>query len=79
MYRERARTIVSLHSFLKLRDSVAEAAGEQLYQGLIDSFRSSSSPHTSCAKCFVELREQDPAEAERVHEAAARFLGSISE
>ncbi len=78
LFRERAKVITSLYSFLQLRDVAGEDAERQIYQGLVEVWIDARSRHTSCARCFKALYDSDPVEAERVFKRAAAFLDSVS-
>jgi len=81
LFKQRAKIITSLHSFLTQREQAAQANNAQgckLYQDLIDSFSASSEPHSNCAKSFVKLFSDDRVEADDINILAAEYLSSVS-
>lgn len=78
LFRERANIIVSLHSFLKLADQVANPEQKRVYKKLVVMWTRSSAPHTNCARCFSELYKQDQNEADELFQLAVAYLQSIS-
>ena len=79
LFRQRAVKICSLYSFLTLREEADNDADRAMYQQLIDVFTSPSLEHTSCARSFRDLYEEDRAEADAVFELAGDYLASISD
>ncbi len=73
LYRERARQIVAVHSFLLNR-----ATAGDVWDGLIAIYQDSSAPHSSCTRSFVRLFESDRTEADEIFRLAADYLKSVS-
>lgn len=78
LFRERANIIVSLHSFLKLADQMANPEEKSVYEELVDMTTRPSAPHTNCASCFCELYKQDQNQADELFQLAVAYLQSIS-
>jgi hypothetical protein len=70
--------IVSLHSFLKLADQMANPEEKSVYEELVDMTTRPSAPHTNCASCFCELYKQDQNQADELFQLAVAYLQSIS-
>jgi hypothetical protein len=78
LFRERATLIVSLYSFLEHTETATTQAKRSVYEGLVKAYKKRSSPHTSCARSFCELFQQDRNEADEIFQLAAEYLQSIS-
>lgn len=73
LYRERARQLVTVHSFLLNR-----AAEGDVWDGLIKIYQDPSSPHASCTRSFVRLFDSNRAEADEIFRLATDYLSSVS-
>jgi hypothetical protein len=73
LYRERARQIVAVHSFLLNRVAVGD-----IWDGLIAAYQDSSAPHSSCTRSFVRLFKSNRTEADEIFRLAADYLKSVS-
>ncbi|MEW8333772.1 MAG: hypothetical protein AB2692_22770 [Candidatus Thiodiazotropha sp.] len=78
LFRERARVIISLFSFLELTQSAAPQTVRDIYERLVETTTHASAPHANCARSFVKLYQQDRDEAEEVFTLCADYLQSIS-
>lgn len=78
LFRERAMIICALFPQFKTIDGSSSASAKKTAQNLIDGFTSPKSAHTNCARCFKQLYEADPAEAEKIYELAGNFIVSCS-
>ncbi len=78
LFRERARVITSLFSFLELAQHADTQAFREVYEGLADTATHSSAAHSNCARSFRDLYQQDRDEAKEVFTLCADYLHSIS-
>jgi hypothetical protein len=78
LFRERATIIVSLYSFLEQADQATNPVKKSVYEDLVEAWTKPSAPHTSCARCFRVLYNQDRDEADELFQLAAAYLQSIS-
>lgn len=79
LFRERARVIISLFSFLELAQNADSQAFREVYEGLVNTATTASSAHANCARSFCDLYKQDRDEAEEVFSLCADYLQSISD
>lgn len=78
LVRGRAHVITTLYPQLLTFAGNESANKKAIAKMLIDGFTSPKSEHTNCARSFRTLFNADPDEAERIFEAAARFIDSSS-
>lgn len=78
LFRERADTIVSLFSFLKLADQAATQDEKQIWENLIKLKTQPSAPHTNCAQSFCKIHQKNKADAEELFRLSTVYLNSIS-
>lgn len=77
LVRERAMVIIALYP--QLKNQKAGSAVEKAVAGpLIGAFTSDNAPHANCARSFVRLFEQKPAEAQALFEEAGKFVVATS-
>lgn len=74
LFRERARQLTAVYSFLVNK----ETSGSDIWDLLIEVYRDSKSPHSSCTRSFTRLFERDRAEADEIFDLCSLYLGSIS-
>lgn len=79
IFRERARVIVSLYSFLDNADSAESDEIKEAYESLVETYTLPSSPHTNCAACFLKLYEEDKDEAKEIFLLTTAYIKSISD
>ena len=77
LLRERAEVIETLHHLLVLAHRMPDSRRQRKVQTIIRRKQSSGSQHANCARCFVALYRQDPAEAERLVDKATDYLDSL--
>lgn len=78
LVRGRAHVITTLFPQLQIFAGSGPANKKVIAKMLIDGFTSPKSEHTNCARSFRTLFGANPDEAERIFEAAARFIDSCS-
>ena len=78
LFRERAMIICALFPQFKTITGSSSVSAKKTAQNLIDGFISPKSAHTNCARCFRQLYEADPVEAEKIYELAGNFIASVS-
>lgn len=78
LLRERAEVIETLHHLLVLAHRIPDPRRQRKVQTIIRRKQSSGSQHTNCARCFVALYRQDPAQAERLADEATDYLDSLT-
>jgi len=75
LFRERAAMIVGLWPQL---EAASKDTGNAIASNLVADYQSEKAPHANCARSFAKLHKKDRAEAERLFQAAAEFIRSIS-
>ena len=78
LFLERARIIVSLHSFLRHIEQSNDATIRDTYGDLVETFTKPSSPHSNCANSYRKLYDQNRTEADDVFQLAASYLNTNS-
>lgn len=76
LLRERAELIQSLYLALTHEDSLKRGL-QSIARSIIRERTASGWQHANCARCFVALYRQDPAQAKRFVEEATDYLDSL--
>lgn len=75
---ERARLVGTLWTNLRQRDTTSDDADRLDAENVLDGARHPQSPHTSCARAFIELYEVDEDAARALRDDLNRYSGTFA-
>jgi hypothetical protein len=78
LFRRRAETIVLLYLLLEGETKATHAVDRRIYRDLILRFTADSAEHANCARSFMRLYHEQPAEAREFFVRVQEYLGTIS-
>lgn len=78
LFRRRAEVIATLYLLLEAARTSTSAVDKQLYAKLQDGLTNDSAEHANCARSFVRLYQQRPADARQFFSLCQEYLGTMS-